>query len=451
MVFGEIDNQWQELTREQKREKRQARFLNPVDVNFIDDDARKLYQIRAQRLLDVYNVREPDRVPLTFHLGSLPLLYSGVDYATGMRDFAKAIQAYNRFNQQFASELVTFSSVSAIFPGQAFELLDYKMYAWPGHGLPQNSGNYQFVEGEYMKVDEYTDLIEDPTDFWIRCYMPRIFGALKNLGSLPPVTDNMEIPAAQVMILADPQVQKMLQTLIDAGKCLQERIAHLKSFSSEGSASGFPPMINYLCIAPFDLIGDALRGTQGIMMDMYRCPDKLMEAMEVIANLQIKRTIRRARSTRGLVVTFPLHKGADGWMSQTQFEKFYWPSLKKSIDAFIDEGLIVSLFAEGSYNTRLESVNEFPKGAVHWWFDKTDMAKAKKTLGEKCSIAGNVPASMLMTGTPGEVKEYCRNLIKTCGEGGGYILSEGAGEVEAKLENLQAMAEAAREYGVYKK
>jgi uroporphyrinogen-III decarboxylase len=186
------------------------------------------------------------------------------------------------------------------------------------------------------------------------------------------------------------------------------------------------------------------------MMDMYRQPDKLLAALEVIASLLIKTALTHANSTKGLMAMFPLHKGADGWMSQKQFETFYWPSLKKVINALIHEGLIVSLFAEGSYNTRLESINEFPKGAVQWMFDQTDMARAKQILGGNCCLQGNVPSSIMITGTPREVKEYSRRLIETCGEGGGYILSSGAGATEVRLENLKAMVEAAREYGVYK-
>jgi uroporphyrinogen-III decarboxylase len=96
-------------------------------------------------------------------------------------------------------------------------------------------------------------------------------------------------------------------------------------------------------------------------------------------------------------------------MSQKQFDTFYWPSLKKVMDAFIKEGLIQSMFAEGGYNTRLETVNEFEKGQVTWYFDKTDMAKAKRILGAKCAIQGNVPSSLLVTGTPEDTKEYCTN------------------------------------------
>ena len=121
------------------------------------------------------------------------------------------------------------------------------------------------------------------------------------------------------------------------------------------------------------------------------------------------------------------------------------------MNAFIEEGLIQSLFAEGGFNTRLESVNEFRKGSVTWYFDQTDMFQAKKILGDRCCIQGNVPSSLLYTGKPEDVKEYCRKLIEVCGKGGGFILSAGSVAEDPKLENVRAMMEAVREYGVYKK
>jgi uroporphyrinogen-III decarboxylase len=185
-------------------------------------------------------------------------------------------------------------------------------------------------------------------------------------------------------------------------------------------------------------------------MDMYRQPEKLLKAIDVITDLTIDSLVSRANASRVTTVGFPLHKGADGFMSAKQFETFYWPSLRKVCLALIDEGIVPSLFAEGSYMTRLEAVNEFPRGAVAWRFDRTDMATAKKVLGDKCCISGNVPTSLLSTGTAQGVKEYCRNLIEACAPGGGYILSAGASVDQAPPENLRAMMEAAKEYGVYK-
>jgi uroporphyrinogen-III decarboxylase len=206
-----------------------------------------------------------------------------------------------------------------------------------------------------------------------------------------------------------------------------------------------------MALAPFDILGDSLRGTQAVFTDMYRRPDKVFRALDVIADLTIRQAIEGVNKSKGVLVGFPLHKGDDTFMSQKQFDTFYWPSLKKVILALIKEGIMVSLFAEGRYTNRLERISELPKGWVMWHFDQTDMVKAKQVLGGKACIAGNIPSSLVCTGTPQEIKEYCRKLIETCGEGGGYILTGGAAVTETTAERLQAIIDAAREYGVYKR
>jgi uroporphyrinogen-III decarboxylase len=59
---------------------------------------------------------------------------------------------------------------------------------------------------------------------------------------------------------------------------------------------------------------------------------------------------------------------------------------------------------------------------------------------------GNVPASIIQMGSPQDVDEYCRKLIKVCGKGGGFILTNGSSLDEAKSENVRAMVEAVNKY-----
>jgi uroporphyrinogen-III decarboxylase len=444
-----MDVQKAQLTREEKLEQRFNLMLDPPAVQFVSPEAEKAYKVRAQRLINVYKVKEPDRVPVSMPVGAMPAYTYGIDYRTAMYDYEKMIQAWKKFNEEFD---VDYISSPTILPGKVYDLLDYKLYAWPGHGMPENATGYQFVEGEYMKADEYDALIRDPSDFLMRVYMPRAFGAFEPFRMLSSLVSVIELPVFYFMPYAMPQMQAAQQVLIDVGKEISRWAKFTFEFTRQRMALGFPPMsLGAFCKAPFDILGDTLRGTKGIMMDMFRQTDKLLEAMDVLADMTIRSAISSINVSRSLIALFPLHKGADGWMSQKQFETLYWPPLRKIIHALIDEGILVSLFAEGSFNTRLESVNEFPKGTVHWLFDRTDMALAKKILGGKCSIAGNVPSALLVAGTPGEVKEYCRNLIEVCGKGGGFLLSSGTADLtEAKPENLRAMIAAAREYGVYK-
>ena len=179
------------------------------------------------------------------------------------------------------------------------------------------------------------------------------------------------------------------------------------------------------------------------------------EIRHIFHDVQLKLTINTAIKnfpmTNCPVCMMPLHKGDDTFMSDKQFETFYWPSLRKVFLALIEEGLVPMPFAEGRYNSRLKLIADTPKSGVIWYFDQTDMAEAKKILGNICCIVGNVPSSIVMTGTRQQVKENCRKLIETCAPGGGYILAGGARIDTGDIENLRAMREAAYEYGTYKK
>jgi hypothetical protein len=446
---SDLPGNWAQLSPAQKREYRLNRFLNPTDIPFVSPEAAEAYKVRAQRIVDVFNLEEPDRVPVSLPVGNLPFNLYGVSMHEVMYDIEKGIEACKAFNEKYSEELEYFAIPFAA-PGKAFEILDYKMYAWPGHGLSIDAPGYQFVEGEYMKVEEYEDLVRDPSDFWLRTYLPRIFGSFESFRMLAPLPDIIEIPTAQLMPLALPQIQDSLQRLIDAGKEIQKRNQIGAQLMGLGPANGFPSTMGILNVAPFDAIGDTLRGTRGIMMDMFRHPDKLLRAIDVMTDLTIHSILHNPLISKALTVIFPLHKGADGWMSGKQFETFYWPSLKRVMDALIQEGIICMLFAEGGYNTRLESVTDFPKGSVVWWLDQTDMLKAKKILGGRFCIQGNVPSSLIVTGSPSDVKARCRMLIEECGPGGGYILAAGCVADDPKLENLQSMVSAVKEYGVYR-
>lgn len=184
---------------------------------------------------------------------------------------------------------------------------------------------------------------------------------------------------------------------------------------------------------------------------MYRQPEKLLEAIERIIPLTLQSVKDMSEFSAGPTVFIPMHKGDDSFMSDKQFEKFYWPSFRKLLLGIIEEGLVPSMVVDGTYNRRLEYLKDLPKGSVIWVFEKTDMALAKKVLGGHACIGGNATGSLVCTGMPEEVKKYCRWLIDTCAPGGGYTLSMGVSVDKANPDNFHAMVRTAKEYGVYKR
>ena len=107
---------------------------------------------------------------------------------------------------------------------------------------------------------------------------------------------------------------------------------------------------------------------------------------------------------------------------------------------------------EGGYNQRLDTIAdpEIPAASSYWSFDKTDMLAVKRKLGGWATFAGNVPNSMLHAGTVEQVTSCVKELIDTVAVDGGYALAAGAVVDEAKPENLHAMFETCKTYGVYR-
>ena len=224
---------WAQLTPEQKRQRRLENLTNTKGMSFPSPEAEKAYKVRTQRMVDVYNLKEPDRVPVNLPVGNLPLKMAGIDAYTAMYDPEKAIEATQAFNEKYGEEL-EYSAYSFFIPGPVLDLLDYKLYAWPGHGIAKDGTTWQFKEGEYMKAEEYDDLIRDPSDFWIRTYMPRAFGIFEPMKLFQPftnITENVHI--MQFMPLAMPPVQEMLQKLLDAGKEFQKMMQLMMRLTPE--------------------------------------------------------------------------------------------------------------------------------------------------------------------------------------------------------------------------
>jgi len=441
---------WAEMTWQEKREERFKQWLAAPGVKFASPEAEALHKARVTRFIKAIKLEEPDRVPVLLPVGSYPAYYAGSSFYKIMYDYNELRRAWIKFMDDFG-DMDTFMGPGLIPSGRISEALDVKMMKWPGHGVGKDVTMQQVVEGEYMKADEYDWLLMDPTDYNLRVTLPRTTGLFEPFRKLPPLR-MLFGGASWVGILADPEIRKVFQTLMDLADEYKQHQAAVMEVNTLARARGYPSFFGGpMAQAPYDFFADMQRGTRGITLDLYRQPEKLLEAIDVQLKLTINTAIRNYPMTNCPLCMMPLHKGDDTFMSDKQFEKFYWPSLQKLFMAMIEEGLVPMPFAEGRYNNRLKQITDTPKSGVVWYFDQTDMAEAKRILGKNSCIVGNVPSSIVMTGTKEQVKENCRKLIETCAPGGGYILAGGASIDTGDIANLRVMMEAAYEYGTYKK
>lgn len=435
---------------EQKQEEQFSIWLRGEGIPFADADKEAAYRERVTLIKDAIQLRHiPNRIPICPSAGFFPNEYAGITMYDAMYDYEALSNAWECYHRDLEPD--AYNGPTTIVPGKVLDILDLKLYRWPGHGVAKER-EYQFVEDEYMKAEEYQDLIDDPTGFFLTVYFPRIFGSLKPFETfplLPPVNEIPVVPPT-VMRFGTDAMQGAFQSLGQAGEEALRWRAAVGKISGRIMGRGFPDFTGGFTKAPFDVIGDSLRGTTGVMLDIFRHPDELKEACERLTPMMVKSGVAGCRANNHIMPFIPLHKGADGFMSDEMFRTFYWPTLRKVIIGLINEGMVPLLFAEGTYNDRLDVISDIPKGKAVWWFDRTDMKRAKETVGQVACLAGNMPLDLLCTGTPNQVESYCKDLIEVAAPGGGFIFSSGAGMQGSKPENVKAMIASVREYGVYK-
>jgi hypothetical protein len=419
--------------------------------NSIEGDNQILFNQREQRILDAISLKEPDQIPVVPLFAFYNCYYSGISPREAYLDPFKAVEAWRQTIQHFKPDATYSVNFTITAMDEVLSGLDFKAVKWPGHGVPDDQ-SFQFVEDDYMKEDEYQELFDDPGNFFLRKFIPRLSGNLKGLAKLPPLETAALGYATPAVLgaLADPEISLALETLLTTSR-LQLKWAQIYSaFAQELKLDGFPSIKEQTVFAPYDMIADNLRGTSGAAMDLLLQPENLKKAVTDMAPFVSSMGINGAKAKNNPRVFIPLHKGTDNFMSLKQFKEFYWPTLQQLILDLVAADCTPYLLIEGRYNTRLDIIKEVPKAKCIYHFEGTDIFEAKKKLGDSVCIMGNMPNSLLATGSVDQVKDYTKKLVDVCGDGGGYIMSASALIDEAKHDNMEAWIETTREYGQYK-
>jgi len=287
----------------------------------------------------------------------------------------------------------------------------------------------------------------------LRVFMSRTSDKLEGLSLLPRLSDLGGGPFGIQMLamaFAEPKLVKAVSTLRKAGREMRKWRSKIDKFNQMVLDMGFPQFLQGAAMPPYDVISHSLRGMSGTMLDMFRQPDKLIELCEFILKQTLERPTPPPNEYGNTRIFMTNTRGSDDFLSKKQFDTFYWPTFKKLVLALIERGMTPCIFFEGKFTSRLEYLLEFPKGSILARFDTTDIFRAKEVLRDHTCIEGNVPSSLLQMGSVQDVKDHCKKLIDVVGKGGGYIISPRSSTDEVNPENLRAMIEFTKEYGVYR-
>ena len=410
--------------------------------------AAQLREERETRIMDAIRLKKTDRVPIICGMGYFPAKNAGIPCSAAYYDYNAWYKAYKETLTEYHADLIFPQNFQ---PGKALEILGLHQTRWPGYGGMDPWQGHQAIEVDFMKADEYDAFMEDPSDYMFRRTLPRSSDNLAGIAKLPRLADVSGGFGAQALahVMGAPDVARAFETLIKAGKEFRKWNRRQARFARMMEECGYPQYFQGAGLPPYDIVSHSLRGMAGTMQDMFRQPDKLLAACEKINELTLSRPTPKP-SALGHIRWFMTNtRGSDDFLSNKQFEKFYWPGFYKLVTTLVERGVTPCIFFEGNFTAKLEYLKKFPKGSILVRLDTTDIFQAKEVLRDHLCIQGNVPSSLLQVGTVAQVKDHCKKLIDIVGEGGGFIISPRSSTDEVKPENLKAMIDFTHEYGVY--
>jgi hypothetical protein len=309
-----------------------------------------------------------------------------------------------------------------------------RYYAVPGIEVPPDVA-FQYLEPPaneaWMRADEYDALIEDPTGYLFNTWLPRV--------------------STDVVAPGQPSTFRNNLSFLKGGMAM---LSYFMGFGRQAELlrkeSGTVSAISGILKAPFDIIADKLRGYQGLCMDMYRQPKKVLAACEAMMPHLLHVALSGADPSKNVPIGLWMHRGCVPFLSPSQFEKFYWPTLKMIIEEIAKRGHQVLFYAEGEWNPNLKYIAQLPDLSIVYHVDRGDIFEVHRAVGHKFCISGGVPNDLLAFGSTDDVKAFCKKVIDGVARDGGYIMDASAiMQDDTKAENLRAMTDFTRQYGVY--
>ena len=379
-------------------------------------------------------------------MGNLAALEYGATIKAAMEDQTTIIPALDRLLEDVKPD---YFYTPDFFPKQTLDILKPININYPGKDASFGDNfTYQVADHSFMEDDEYDAFLQDPSAFLMHRVLAEKYSALGGLKLLNPYN----LSGATVMgfaSLAAPPLRSALEAMLEAGKATQAYIESSVAVNMHLIQKGFPIWGSAVASAPFDLFADNIRGLLNTVMDLKTDPELLGQAVDRFTDVVIADAIALAKMSHSDNIFVPLHIGVDEFMSPADYEQFYWPSLKKLLHALVAADITPFVFCEGNYYTRLNCLKDVPKGKVVYFFEKQDMARAKRELEGIACIAGNMSTTTLMCGTREQVVDETRRLLDLCAPGGGYMMSNDISIDNCKHENLAAWYEAVEKYGCY--
>ena len=388
----------------------------------------QLYQDRLNRYVTALRNEKPDRVPIRPFVAEFTAKYAGMTCQDVVHDYHRAFEAAVACAKDFDWDAIVPNMVY-VWTGLA-QTLGLRYYGIPGVHVPPDVG-FNYIEPPedqaFMHEDEYDALIADPTGYLYETWLPRVSSEVGRGGARAKMALVKASWAMQEYFTAfGPQVERLR------------------------TECGMPCSIAGIFKAPFDIIADKLRGYIGLTMDMYTQPDKVLAAAEALMPHLCHMGLSTGDPTGTLPIGFWMHRGCVPFITPSQFDSHYWPTLRPIIEEFWKQGRQTLFYGEGQWRAHFDAFRELPDRSIVFHVDRDDIFEAHARLHDKFALSGGVHNTLLSYGKPADVADRVRRIIEEVAADGGYILDSSAiMQNDTSIDNMRVFTQTAREYGLY--
>ncbi len=356
-----------------------------------------------QRIEEAITFGKPDRVPVA------PFLLHHVARTTGLTvreflfDFEKATTA-----SRVAYDIYGRPDMVSWFPGAGHLIFGGERLLFGTDWVVAEDAPVQIIEKKQWEVSDYDRLIEQ--------------GISKVMLTRPPEGFYHFIKAAH-------HIRK-----------------EIRYFTRVRKAAAW---VGAVTVFPFEIFSWK-RSLEEFMIDTFKVPDKILAASDFMADGLVALAKLQGYFTGLKRVFFDCNRASATFISPAVFEKLVLPSLKKMVAGLVRDGFDILFHLDTDWAPMLPYFRQLPPGRYIVELENTDIRKAKEILAGHMCIKGNVSSTLLSLGTPAEVEREARDLIDDLAPGGGFILASGCEvPMDAPLENVRALIDAARKYGHY--
>jgi uroporphyrinogen-III decarboxylase len=370
-----------------------------------------LYQERFALIKKSINLEPVERIPVVYMGVAFAPRYMGMSIAEFCADPEAALQVTLATMDRLGGlDGANLAGGGRITP--ALTSLWLSRLGVPGRDLPPDS-LWQVREAEVMTTDDYDTIVEKGWMPFLMSYMPRVI---------------------------DPNE---FQAFIGWQMANGQRVQQLYREHGYVVVCDAPVMPNL----PFESFCGG-RSMTRFMFDLYRIPDKVQAAMDVVLAEQLAQ-IGAAPRPMGIGGTWlGGWRAASALISPKLWNRFVWPYYLKLVDALVAAGVTPVLHWDQDWTRDLVRLQELPaKKCILNPDGMTDLHKFKELVGDRMAVMGDVPAALFAAGTPDDIYNYVRNLVRLFSSTG-LILCPGCdAPINARPENMEAFVAASREYG----